>query len=89
MPSPQRLFRGMTLAELQALRATAILRITNGDFTNLSGAGKSSTRKWEMSPQEILDEVNYEIEVITGTRPPSTVYQDFSGLRPMPNTLQA
>ncbi len=69
MPSPSGIFAGLSLVELQELRADLILRITQGDRTSLSGAAKSSSKNWAMDPQDALVEVNYSIGILTGTGP--------------------
>ena len=81
MPSPQRIFKGLTLEQLNELKTTALSRITNGDFTALSGNGHSSSKQYAMSPQEILDEVNTEIDVLSGNPRVTRTTQDFSRLR--------
>lgn len=81
MPSPSRIFKGLTLEELNALKTAALLRITNGDFTALAGNGHSSSKQYAMSPQDILDEVNAELEVLTGNPRVTRTTQDFSRLR--------
>lgn len=43
MPSPQRLYAGYTTTELAAVFTALKLEQTNGTFTSLSGAAKSST----------------------------------------------
>jgi hypothetical protein len=73
---PKGLFNDMTQIELDALRANALLRITDGDFTNLSGAMKSSTRAWAMSPQDILEEVKYAEQINSGQARATRVYSD-------------
>ena len=79
MPSPSRIFRNATTAELTALRAAAIDRITNGAFTSLSGGGQSSSKQYT-DPTVILFEADYELSVRGGTVPPTRTTQDFSGL---------
>jgi hypothetical protein len=86
MGSPRRIFKGLTVAELAVIKAAALERVTSGTFTQLGGAQKNSTIEY-MKIEDILDEVNYELSVLNGTVGPSTVSQDFSGLRQMPNTV--
>ena len=81
MPSPTRIFKGLTVEQLNELKTKALARIANGDFTSLSGGAKSSTRKFEMSPQDILDEVQTELGVLYGTPRVTHTTQDFSRLR--------
>jgi len=81
MPSPTRIFKGLTLEELNTLKATALSRIANGDFTALAGNGHSSSKQYAMRPQDILDEVNAELEVLTGNPRVTRTTQDFSRLR--------
>ena len=85
MPSPQRLFRNFTTAQLDALIASAADRAVNGTFTSLGGGSKSSSIE-NMSIEDILREVNYEKGIRAGTLGPSKTYQDFTGNRP-PNTV--
>jgi len=81
MPSPTRIFKGLSLEELNALKATALARITSGDFTSLSGGGHSSSKAFAMSPQDILDEVQTELGVLSGKPRVTHTTQDFSRLR--------
>jgi ATP-dependent DNA ligase len=83
MPSPSGIFQGLSAAELASLRATALSRIANGDFKQLSGAAKSSTKEEPMDPRQMLLEVKYA----EGTLGPQTIYQNYRGLRPMPGTV--
>jgi len=83
MPSPTGVFVGLSTAELAALRASALARMLNGDFTALSGAQKSSSKEWKMDPAQVL----LEVKMAEGTLGPTTIYQDFRGLRRMPNTV--
>ena len=71
----------MTIEQLEELKATALTRIANGDFTALSGGGHSSSKQFAMSPQDILDEVQTEIGVLTGNPRVTHTTQDFSRLR--------
>lgn len=90
MPSPSGIFVGMTSADILVIRTAALARITDGDFTQLSGAQKSSSKTYEMKPQDVLRECNYaltQLGVSGYEGPPQTVYQDFTGLRRMPNTV--
>lgn len=85
--SPRRIFKGLTLAELNALKANFLSRIADGTFTQLGGAMKNSTREF-IDPTDALFEVNYELQVLAGTLGPTVVYQDFTGPRRQPNTIQ-
>ena len=80
MPSPMRIFRNATNAEIEAARVAAMDRLTNGAFTALSGNGHSSSRQF-MDPATILDEISYELSVRNGTVGPTRTTQDFSRLR--------
>lgn len=80
MPSPQRIFRNASLAEIEAARVAAMDRLTNGAFMSLSGGGHSSSKQY-MDPAQILDEVSYELSVRNGTVGPTRTTQDFSRLR--------
>jgi hypothetical protein len=80
MPSPKRIFRNATLAEVQAAHAAALDRVTNGAFTSLSGGGTSSTKQYA-NDQEILFEASYELDVRNSTVKPTHTTQDFSELR--------
>jgi hypothetical protein len=81
MPSPTRIFKGLTVEQLNELKTKALARISSGDFTSLSGGAKSSSRKFEMTPQEILEEVKVELAVLNGTPRVTHTTQDFSRLR--------
>lgn len=74
--SPLGLFTGLTQSELNELRASALSRITSGERTAMSGGQKSGSKAWQMSPQEVLAEVNYA-EQQSGVRTSrvSKVYQ--------------
>lgn len=65
MPSPSGIFAGLSLDELNAIKASLIDRITNGDRTSLSGAAKSSGFSFAMPPQDALVEVNFSIGILT------------------------
>ena len=79
MPSPQRIFRNATEAEITAARTAAMDRLTNGAFTSLSGGGHSSSRQFT-DPSVILFEADYELSVRNGTVGPTHTTQDFSRL---------
>lgn len=61
MPSPRRLFRNATQAQLDALLASALERALSGEFTSLSGAAKSSSKAW-MDLQDQIFEINAELD---------------------------
>lgn len=74
--SPKRIFRGQTAAQLAVIIASALDRIANGDRTSLSGGGKSGSRNWPMSPEDVLFEANAELAILNGTAIPSRTYFD-------------
>lgn len=67
--SPQGIFIGLTLEELQAERLIALDRARYGDRTALSGAAKSSSRNFSLSAAEALREINFAISQLTGGSP--------------------
>jgi len=67
--SPQGLFVGMTLEELNAEKAIAQDRARYGDRVALSGSGKSSGRNFSLPADRHLQEVNFAIEQLTGGKP--------------------
>ncbi len=73
---PRGIFSGLSQVELDALRVVALDQITTGRFTNLSGAMKSSTREYPMSPQDILSEITFAEAILTGNPRPTSVYSD-------------
>jgi len=79
MPSPMRIFKNATLAEITAARTAAMERLTNGAFTSLSGGGHSSSKQYT-DPTVILFEANYELSVRNGTVGPTRTTQDFARL---------
>lgn len=74
--SPSGAFIGLTRDELETLKATALDRIANGAFTALSGGGKSSTQDYGLSPQAILLEVQYALNILNRTPRVSAVVYD-------------
>ncbi len=62
--SPQGLFIYLTVAERAALRTSALARMTSGERTSLSGGGKSGSKAWQMSPQEVLAELLYAAQIL-------------------------
>lgn len=80
MPSPTGIFTGLSQSELDDLRSSALDGITSGRRTSLSGGGKSGSKEWQMTPQEVLREVVYAKQQ-SGARAGrvSRVYQDFTG----------
>jgi len=78
MPSPRRIFRNATLQEVQAAHAAALDRVTNGQFTNLSGEGTSSSKAYAKA-EDILFEASYELDVRAETAAPTRTTQDFRG----------
>jgi len=81
MPSPRRLFRNFTTAQIQQLLDRGFDEALYGRFTSLSGASQSSSIK-DMDLGELLMEANYELGIRGGTIGPSKTYQDFTGNRP-------
>ena len=79
MPSPSGIFLSLTIDELLALRASAILRVTQGDRTSLSGASKSSGKNFSMSAQDELIEINYAIQRLQNSQPPRSTHFNASG----------
>jgi hypothetical protein len=68
MPSPQRLYEGYTSAELTTEFAALKLEMTDGTFTSLGGASKSSSI--ERPPiQERLKALRLEMRIL-GLAPP-------------------
>lgn len=65
--SPNGIFVGLSLDELQAELAIARERVRFGDRVALSGAGKSSSRNFSLSAQAHAQEAQYAIAQLTGT----------------------
>lgn len=65
--SPLGLYINFTAAERAALRASAIDRMTNGERTSLSGGGKSGSKAWQMTPEEVIFELNYAASILGET----------------------
>lgn len=59
MASPAGIFRSLTTTQLAALETSALERITNGERTSMSGVGKSGSKQWQMSPEQVLIEVAF------------------------------
>jgi len=78
MPSPRRIFRHATTAQLQEIIASGIDSAIYGQFTSMSGGGKSHTSKF-MDLEDMLFEANFELGCRYGTNPPQKVYQDLTG----------
>lgn len=76
MPSPRGIFVGLTAVQLQAKIDSALDRIENGDRTSLSGGGKSASRNWPMSPEDVLFEARYALNKLNGTLPARRTYYD-------------
>jgi len=74
--SPSGIYVGLPLVDLQTIKTSLIARITNGDLTSISGASKSSSRNFAMSPQDALFEVNYALGLLNNTGPARTTYFD-------------
>ena len=87
MPSPKRIFRSATTAEVEAAYAAALERLTNGAFTSLSGEGHSSSKQFA-DPAMIMMEAEYELAVRNETLPPSRTTQDFAAPRVHNTTVQ-
>lgn len=69
MPGPTGIFVGETQATLDEIRVDALAQITSGRRTSISGGGKSGSKEYSMSAQDILREVVYA-EQQNGTRSP-------------------
>jgi hypothetical protein len=76
MASPRGIFRNLNAVQLQAKIDAALLRIENGDRTSVSGGGKSGSKNYPMSPDEILFEAQYSLDKLNGTSKPSRTYFD-------------
>lgn len=61
--SPTGIFIYFSAAERAALRLSAIERLTSGERTSLSGGGKSGSKAWQMSPQDVLAELLYAAQI--------------------------
>lgn len=85
MPSPSGLFVGLTQAQLDTLRAGALQRIATGERTSMSGGAKSGSRAWQMSPQDVLFEVNYAQNILSGIPRPQKVVQILNPQYCVPN----
>jgi len=68
MPSPRGIFVGQSAESLATIRAQAIERLTTGDRVSLAGAGRSSSRTFSMTPEDILREVAFAEGKLNGTR---------------------
>lgn len=66
---PSGIFLGLTQAELDSIRETALSQITSGRRTSISGGGKSGSKEWSLDVRDVLREVIYA-EQQNGTRPP-------------------
>lgn len=77
MASPKGLFRYATTAQLNAMLAAAIDRATNGQFTALSGAQKSSSKEWIDLQQDLL-EINAELDKRNGVARVQKVVSDLN-----------
>lgn len=73
MPSPQGIFIGKTVEELDAIIAAATDRILYGDRVGISGGQKSSSFNFAISPQDVLFEANYAKALIVGPQRVSRV----------------
>lgn len=81
MPSPSGAYIGLSISELEAIRAKLISRIADGDRTGLSGAAKSSSKNFAVNPLDALVEVNYAIGLLTGQGPARTTHFNASEQR--------
>lgn len=59
--SPSGIYTQLTDAELAVLRADALAAMTSGRRTSLSGGQKSGTKQWQMTPQDMLLEIQYAL----------------------------
>ncbi len=57
--SPCGIFVGYDQSVLDELKANALLAITSGRRTSLSGGAKSGSKEWKMDPQQMLVEIRY------------------------------
>lgn len=69
------IFINFTQAQRDAIRTSALERITSGERTSLSGGGKSGSRQWQMSPQDTLFELDYADQIASGVPRPNRVVQ--------------
>lgn len=77
--SPSGLFDNLTAAERATLRASALQRIASGERTSLSGGGKGGSRQWQMTPQDVLFELNSTAQILGEVAPRAqTVTQDMT-----------
>ena len=74
--APSWILKGLSQIELDALRVAALARITGGDRTALSGANKSSSKQWAMLPQDLLKEIVYAEEMLSGVPRKTRVHAD-------------
>lgn len=74
--SPQGIYIGLSIDELNAIMVSARARILNGDRIGLSGAAKSSTKNYSMSASDMLREAQYALNQITGQGLPMRTYFD-------------
>lgn len=70
------IFDGLPQATLDAKRVIALARIDSGDFKSLAGAGKSSSREWPLSPDQILLEIQHAEQVASGIPRANRIYTD-------------
>ncbi len=75
--SPRRIFRNLTDAQLTQLQNAALDRALFGQLESLAGQGHSSTTKFDLSVDDLLFELNYELGVRGLGTPnlPQKVYQ--------------
>lgn len=80
MPSPRRLFRNFSTAQIRQLIDRGFDEALYGKFTSLSGAGKSSSIK-DMDLETLLFEANYELDIRNETQAPDKIYMDLTGYK--------
>lgn len=73
---PRGIFIGRTTEQLNTLIANADDAILNGRVTASSGIGLSSTIEYPMTPDVILIEARFALDIASGTRRPSRIYSD-------------
>lgn len=72
--SPQGIYLGLSIDELNTIMAEARARITNGDRIGLSGAAKSSTKNFSMSAADQIREAQYALNQLTWQGLPMRTY---------------
>lgn len=86
MPGPIRLYKYLTDAELAALKAAIIARMTNGAITATGGAAKSASLEY-MDLEEQMRSVQLEYDIRTGARRAQQVVQVLTQYPPSATAL--